>query len=114
MQKAPAASRAGIKEQERQELKSKKQGSRWDTGNGDQGPLHRGCGCCNAAVHGAVQLCISYPDLVKSHSSCPAPLSLQPGAGVGLVFEKLEAGSSHCLLIPLVPLKEEKQAKGNF
>lgn len=66
-----------------------------------------------APVHDAMELCISYPDVVKNHSSCPALLSLQPGAGMGLVFEKLPSLQG-ARVLPFVPLAEEKQDKGKF
>lgn len=75
--------------------------------------LHRG-----VPVSGAMQLCISYPDVIKNHSSCPAQLFLQPGLGWNWSLRSCpvckEAGSSHCHLFPSVPLTEEKQDKGNF
>lgn len=113
MQKAPAASRAGIKEQERQELKFKKLGSRWDNGNGDQGPLHKGYQCM-------VQCSYAYSTLEWTEAILPAQPCSPSSQGLRWDWSLRscpvckEAGFSRCPLLPFVPLKQEKQNKGNF
>ena len=74
-QKAPIASRDSNKKAggaRAKKLKRREAGG--DTGSGDHGPLP--LAETGESVRGAMWLCISYPDMVKSGTSCPAPLPL--------------------------------------
>jgi len=69
-------------------------------------------------VRGAMWLCVCYPGLSKSSTSCPVCSSSDLGPDQDCSLRRCpvceEAGSFPSPLLPFVPLKEENEVKGNF